>query len=466
MAQGMLSGIFGTPPIDRAAQEDDERLRALALGGPFKADAYTAYGGGGQAGRGIGKLLGGLTGHDVRAPAEKRSDAIEAAKAQVSQLGFNPEDPKAVDAFYKQVIQILQKQGLPGEALDVAREWSEHKKDTDKAALDRDRLAESTAKREAKKAADDERNVILKQRNVPELMRLIDVVESFDPITQAPQRKMRLDALNAKLESLKKGIVLEDAGDRIIVRNRADGAILGTDNKGAEPMNAKDDAKAKDKTRAQADAYASAAAKLQADYDAAVRLYNHQGLDHGPTGGIVGRAGRLVGESGFAGQSATTAASGPARAALDLWKQVVGATFLAGLNDLKASSPTGSTGLGQTSNIEGDKVQSAKAALSRNQDAPDFRLNLKIYVQSLEDQAARLRAAAAAGDGSIKPLAFTPRALTAPGTRARPAAPAAAPAAPAAASDTVKIKTPDGRTGNIPRANLEAAKAAGAVEVQ
>jgi hypothetical protein len=30
----------------------------------------------------------------------------------------------------------------------------------------------------------------------------------------------------------------------------------------------------------------------------------------------------------------------------------------------------------------------------------------------------------------------------------------------------VKVKLPDGRTGIIPRANLEAAKAAGAVEVK
>jgi hypothetical protein len=38
-------------------------------------------------------------------------------------------------------------------------------------------------------------------------------------------------------------------------------------------------------------------------------------------------------------------------------------------------------------------------------------------------------------------------------------------AAPAATADTVRVKLPDGRTGNIPRANLAAAKQAGAVEV-
>src|SRR3972149_5087234 len=209
MAQGMLSGLFNIPAIDPAAQKEEERLRSLAQMNPFDAAAYTAYSGGAQAGQGIGKSAAGLTGRDVRTPTAKRTDAIEAAKAQVSQLGFNPEDPKSIDTFYRQVIQILQRQGLAGEALDVAREWSEHNKDTDTAALGRGKLAESVAKREAKKISDAERNATLKAKNAPELARMIDIVESFDPITQAPQRKMRLEALNAMLESKKKGIVLE-----------------------------------------------------------------------------------------------------------------------------------------------------------------------------------------------------------------------------------------------------------------
>lgn len=425
MAQGMLSGIFGIPGIDPAAQEEEKRLRALATMDPSQALAYTAYKGGALAGQGLGKMASGLAGSDIRAPAAKRTDAIEAAKAQVSKIGFDPEDPKSIDGFYKQVIQILQKQGLAGEALDVAREWSEHKKDTDAAALGKDKLAESVAKREAKKIADAERNALLKARNAPELARMIDIVEAFDPITQAPQRKMRMDALNAMTENKKKGIVLEDAGDRIIVRDRATGAQVGTtDEKGAVPLSAKDEAKKAKGEKTAASAYSNAIAKAQADYDVAVRLYNHPGVS-----GITGRIGRLVGEPGVAGQTATTAASGESRAALDLWKQVIGATFLAGLNELKAASPTGSTGLGQTSNIEGEKVQSAKAALAREQDAADFRLNLKVYIQALADAAQRLGEAAKADE--IEPVSLVTKPLNvgaAPGApaRPRPAAPAAA----------------------------------------
>ena len=73
-----------------------------------------------------------------------------------------------------------------------------------------------------------------------------------------------------------------------------------------------------------------------------------------------------------------------------------------------------------------------------------------------------MNAAAAQGDGTIAPLSLQNRPLVAPtdGAPARPR-PAAA-----AGGDTVKVTLPDGRAGVIPRANLEAAKAAGAVEAK
>ena len=436
MANGMLSQLFGIPAVDPAQAAEEKRLQALATMDPFQAAAHTAYSGGAQAGRGLGQIAAAATGRDVRTPTAKRTDAIEAAKAQVSQLGFSPEDPKSVDTFYKQVIQILQRQGLAGEALDVALEWSEMKATTDKAALDREKLAETRTKREAKTISDAERNKILAAKNAPELARMIDVVESFDPITQAPQRKMRMEALNSMLEKNRKGIVLEDAGDRIIVRDRATGAQVGTpDEKSAVPLSEKDAAK-EEKAKTGADsAYRNAIAKAQADYDAAVRLYNHPGVS-----GITGRLGRLVGTPGAAGQVATTSASAESRAALNLWEQVVGSTFLAGLNDLKAASPVGSTGLGQVSNIEGDKVQSSKAALKREQDAVDFRAQLKIYIESLVSAAKRI-GDAAQKDG-IAPVPFAEKSLAAPPDGvARPRSrPAAAPAAGAQSGWSIKRK--------------------------
>jgi hypothetical protein len=461
MAQGMLSRLFEIPPSDPAAQKEEERLQALAKMNPFDAAAYTAYSGGAQAGQGIGKALAGLTGRDVRAPAAKRTDAIEAVRERMSKMGYDPNDPKAVETFQKQFIQLLQQQGMGPEALDIQRDFHTQKVADEKLSLESEKIKAGTARDKEKQAAVDERNKILAANGAPELAKMIKIAESFDPVLEAPLRKKYVEALNAMMEGKKKGIVLADAGGFLQPLDRATGLPLGEKiTTTAAPMNEKDKAKATEAGKAQASAYRNAFGNLQADYDVTVRLYNHPGVS-----GITGRINRLVGEPGTAGQIATTAASGEARAALDLWKQVTGATFLAGLNALKAASPTGSTGLGQTSNIEGDKVQNAKAALSREQDAPDFRLNLKVYIESLEDQGARLNAAAAQGNGTITPLSLQVRPLNAvPG--ARPAPARARPAAPAPAGDTVKVTLPDGRTGVIPRANLEAAKAAGAVEAK
>jgi hypothetical protein len=193
---------------------------------------------------------------------------------------------------------------------------------------------------------------------------------------------------------------------------------------------------------------------LQNTYNAAVRLHNHAGVS-----GITGRLGRLVGEPSMAGQAATTAASAESRAALALWKQISGTTFLEGLQQLRAASPVGSTGLGQVSNIEGDKVQSAAAALAREQDAADFRLNLKIYLGKLAEAAKAL--AAAAPIDKVTPIPLKEMPLSVLGGKPSERAPAAP-----AAGGTVRLRLPDGRTGNFPAANVAAAKAAGAVEVK
>jgi hypothetical protein len=202
-------------------------------------------------------------------------------------------------------------------------------------------------------------------------------------------------------------------------------------------------------------AYAEAKAGYQKQYDAAVALYNSPGLS-----GITGRFGRLVGEERdgqltTAGHIATTAASGASRAALALWKQVTGATFLAGLAQLKAASPTGSTGLGAVSNAEGARVTAAAAALSREQDDADLRKQLAIYIQTLVESAGRLDAAAN-GD-KVTPIPLRTSALG--GAQGVPvaAAPVAAPspaatpvAAPAAAGGPKVTETefewgPDGK---------------------
>jgi hypothetical protein len=287
---------------------------------------------------------------------------------------------------------------------------------------------------------------------------MIDVVEEFPPNT--PQRALRLDALNAMLEQRKDNFRLADAGDRIVVLDSA-GVPIRTIEKGAEPLGKKDEIKAGEKENKASTAYANTMRNMQSDYDAAIELYNHPGIED-----ITGRFGRLVGDAptgqpSLTRELATTIASSEGRAAFNLWQRVTGGTFLAGLTDLKAASPVGSTGLGQVSNIEGNKVQSAKAALNRDQDAPDFRKQLAGYVKSFEDAAAAM-AAAAERDG-LQPIALQRRPLTGPaGARSRRTAQPAQPPSPG----HVRMRAPDGREAWIAPDKVEAARTAGAVEVK
>src|SRR5690606_29481343 len=102
--------------------------------------AYTGLAASRMAGQGIGRTVAAATGRDPRTPTERNLQAIEAAKQQVAALGFDPEDPKSIDQFYKQVVMILQRQGLAAEAMTVAKEWRAAKTADAKAGLENEKL--------------------------------------------------------------------------------------------------------------------------------------------------------------------------------------------------------------------------------------------------------------------------------------------------------------------------------------
>jgi hypothetical protein len=402
MAGGMLGGLFSLQPRDKLLEEREEQRQLETLASdPFKAMAMTAYGASRDAGRGVGSAVAAGMGKDPRTPTERNVAAIEAAKAQVAQLGLDPDDPKSIDEFYKQVIIILQKQGLAAEAAAMSKEYR-----AEKAQRTKDDL--SVRELQRKEARDNRAHELGVLR-----------IASQQEIAAARNATAK-EIAEAKLtaEQMKTGPFKSvDYGDHVEVINRF-GEVVSSKPKGATPGNAaKDDAK----TAAAASAYVEHKAGLQQRYDAVVALHNHPGVE-----GITGRLGRLVGEEGMAGQTATTVASGDARAALALYKQVTGGTFLAGLAKLKEASKTGATGLGAVTEREGDKVQSDAAALDRAQDAGPFRAQLATYADALKGYSDRLDAAAQSHDIAPKPLAA--KALQAPTRGRRPAA--AAPAAP------------------------------------
>jgi hypothetical protein len=180
----------------------------------------------------------------------------------------------------------------------------------------------------------------------------------------------------------------------------------------------------------------------------AVRLLNHPGLN--TIVGFVagGRSDELVGSLGP-----------DAAGAMALYRQVQGQTFLSALGDLKAQSRTGASGLGQLTEIEGAKIQNAKAALHRQQSPEQFKRTLQGYIAQL--QATRAAAAQELG-GSAPPapaiVSDSPadriiddvRGRTQPRRRS---------------GDTVTIEGPDGRRWQIPADRLPDAERRGARRV-
>ncbi len=449
MAAGMLDGLFA-PKIRDVRQEEideDRRISDLAAD-PFKAMAMTAYGSARDAGRALGETAASAFGKDPRTPTKRHSDAVEAAKAQVAQLGLNPDDPKSMDEFYRQVIMILQKQGLAAEALAVGKEYQAQKRAAAKGDLEVQELQRKKDRDLATNARAAERNAILAKKGLgtPETLRLLAELDNT-PVEQAEKRKAITARLNALAAAGNKGIKIVDLGNEVQIVDAATGKEIRSEDKGAEPAKSATPANtAKEKAAKEAakDAYVEAKAGLQRQYDAVVALHNHPGVE-----GITGRIGRKVGEEGFVGETMTTVASGPARAALALHEQVVGGTFLAGLVKLKAASKTGATGLGAVTEKEGNKVQSDAAALNRAQDAPAYRQQLSIYASEMIAFGQRLDAAAQ--DDGIPPVPLTEKPLQAPqrGRRAadKPAAaaPAAAPAPAAPAAGVVRWVRKDGK---------------------
>ncbi len=466
MAIGMLPTLFGPQAKDARLEnlDNENHLMNLAQTGPFGAAAYTSYQGGQQAGQGLGKAVGGALGLDTRTPVEKNQAAIEAAKAQVSQLGFNPDDPKSMDTFYKQVIQILQKQQLTAEAMQVAQEWHAQKRQDTQLDLQNAELQRKREKDAAQNSANVERNRILAQRlgkMGDPVIQLLNQLDALDP--NSPADQLKREAIKKRLDALSKGmgIKIADLGDRVQILDAATGQPIGEEQKGAAPMNEKDAGKKEQQGNQLQTAYEHAKLQLQRDYDAAVDLYNDPGLKDavGPVAGTVWK-GSAQEEPGFGQTLNRSRLSRAGQAAGPRIMQVRAGTFLSALQQLKSASksPTGATGLGSLTETEGAKIQNATAALDPQQYVGPFRARLSDYISLLvqEDQlldaAARRDGVTVSGPLRTKPLrggSNAPAApQAAPAAPEAPAAPAATPvAAPAPVAPPSAPKTVGGRKG-------------------
>lgn len=129
-------------PVEEEELRRENEARYLARGSLGDTAAYLSARGGDMMGRGVVQAGGALAGVDTRTGGERQRDDVDAVKAEVAKLNFNPDDPKSVDAFYREVIRILQQRGMTAEAMQVAKEYQ-----TQKAAMTRADAAMSDVER-------------------------------------------------------------------------------------------------------------------------------------------------------------------------------------------------------------------------------------------------------------------------------------------------------------------------------
>ncbi len=438
---GMLPGLFSPQTRDlRAEQQDEENRLARLAQNPFTADAYTAYSGAKLAGQGLARAAGGAMGLDTRSPTQKNVDAV---KAQVAQMGFDPNDPKSLDQFYMNVVKILQGQGLVAEAADVAKEWRASRATEQNLDLKNRDLARKQKADDQKAAAAEDRNAIARERlgkSGPEALQLLDQLDNLDPLN--PNDEYKRKAIMQRLDQIggQNGVKFEQLGDRVIVTDMQ-GNPIRTDKTGAAPLNAAAQQKEADKNNGLQTKYNSAIQALQSAYNDAVELYNHPGLEGalGPVrslnwnGKSDGIAGVLAAIPSAINYARLPAAAQDAGAKL---QQVLAGSFISALQDLKAQSQTGASGLGQLTEVEGAKIQNAKAALDPRQPYPSFRAHLAQYVQQIANSVSLLNQNAqqyklTPAPFSAKGMVASPGRYTAPQPSNQTIAPAAPPTAPA-----------------------------------
>jgi hypothetical protein len=288
--------------------------------------------------------------------------------------------------FYDAAIPILQKHGLPEEAgkMEESRRAladSQRELETGKAELSpavklmraKDLLAKrpdaSGPEVQAAVAAIDREMAALGTKpgaaaNDPEFIKLLNSYEAALKGGNEPRAALIQKALDAWLQRAQnKGEDTARYRDAMLALRKRE-----VDMKIAEKTAKKDAA-----DRAVVKSIQALVRAIDEDLSSATRLLAHPGLDF-----IIGpRAGVDIAES------AVAMVSGPMAGAMALYKQVRGQTFIRALQDLKATSSTGASGLGQLTEIEGDKIQNAKVAISRQQPPAQFRRTIQGYLNLL-----------------------------------------------------------------------------------
>ena len=305
-------------------------------------------------------------------PPMPRADRQSAA-AELSALAQKVRP--GTEEFYAAAIPILQQYNMPAEAAEMEKQRLAL--ETGKGEMDplmkmkraRDLLAKSPdafspAGQAALAAIDRKIAEYGKPINTgadPEFIKLLNSYEAAVAAGQTDRAATLKRALDAWLKAK------ESSGSDVGLMR------LALDKLKFELTEKKDTRKVEEAEAAAVSQLQGATRALDEEIAAATRLLAHPGRDK-----IIGpRIGALP-------DAAVAAISEAHGGAMALYLTLQGQTFIRALQDLKATSKTGASGLGQLTEIEGNKIQQAKAAISRQQGPAQFVRTLQAYLAALQ----------------------------------------------------------------------------------
>jgi len=393
---GMFGNLFGPDPD---AQERDRRQRAIAQMTPDQQLRYTANSSAAGVGEGISQAFGG---------GSNRGKAAEEIKALAQTV--RPGTPE----FYDKAIAILQKYGMVEEATAMQ----------EKADAIKQRGIEN--ERAARTGSSD---VEKWQRTLDALQKRLDAGDqSVVPAIEAIKQRLKtygvgkgtgsgaqsgLGKLIADMNAETDPKIKAWYGQKIMKELKSGGggeltpalkiqmARLEAQIERWKHEDARKDAK-EQREQGKADDARQAAIderiKALTAYDEqlgiqirdATELRDHPGLAN-ITGPIFGRTPSLT-DAGAAAEA--------------VFARVQGQTFLSALNDLKKTSKVGASGLGQLTEVEGAKIQNAKAALLQTQPTESMIQHIDQYL--LELKSAKEAADRELTEGYKQPIPPTP----------------------------------------------------------
>jgi len=327
--------------------------------------------------------------------------------------------------FYTAAIDILREHGLVAEADAMATRMQEA--EVLKAGDDPVRKAQRTLDILSRRLAAGDTTV------EPAIVAVKQFLSSYgkDRTSQSADPEY-IKLLNAKDAALKAG----DQPRAAAIQKMIDALVAGKERSDVPAQRlAFDKTKYDVKTKAEDAAAISAVQNSVRLADNEIRLA--QGvLTHPATSKVIGPR---VGATEL-GRKAAAALSGDAANANSLLTTLLAQTFLRALSDLRATSKSSASGLGQLTEREGDKIQNAKAPLNPQQEFSHFKSMLEDYIAQLQTSRSEfekaLRERGAAVPAAPAPIQHAPTrpgvSDVAPSARPTPAprpAPAPAPAA-------------------------------------